>query len=210
MEILKMDLYDSLEKQQKEAFAEKIDIFTKKATLYVEQGFEEESVAELIQIDGCPPDLSKKIANATMEKYPVMYTVENPPKSFFDIKEKVESTIKTASIDKIATYFKKYSEKDFGDIVQRIEEARQMNSKQIYDDVINEIEPYLSGVIATNNALAKDASFPADLEEREAHEQDLFGVWPVRCVRKKAEIDIADAKLLKRSKIKVGDNIRFI
>ena len=206
-----MNVYDSLQKIENTATAKKIEEFSKKAELYADQGCDERSIAELIQIDGCDTDLSKRIANAIVEKYPVMFNIDNPPASYQDVKDNVEKTIKEASVEKLDKYFSKFANKEMKNIVHKIVEARSMNSPMIMRSIISdEIEPYVNGIIATNNALARDEKFAAVREEKEVYEQDLFGIWPVDLIKKRASIEKADAAFLRRAKIKPGDNISFI
>lgn len=203
-----MDLYESLKKQENLVISEQTEKFYKSALLYAEQGFDEESLSELVQVEGCPIPLSKKVASAVINKLPIQYNSDNPPKSFFDVKDIVHNSIKSASIDKLKNYFNKFSDDMFGDIVLKIEQARVMDSKSVYDAIVAEIEPYINGIIVTNEALSNDEKFAANTEEKEIYEQELFGLWPVKSVRKRAQIDKADKLFLKRAKVP-GDTILF-
>jgi hypothetical protein len=210
-----MDLYEntylSLRPGTKAKKTIEIEKYAKMGQNYAEQGFDKVSIAELLQIDKCDVDLSNKIAECVVDKMPVRYAIDNPPVSFMDVKDQVEETVKTANMDKVESYFKKYATKKYDDgIVQRIQKARVNNFKTAVAGVVSEIEPMVNDLIVASHIMANDKTASAPENEKENLELDLFGVWPTRLIQKRAGFDKADEKILKKVKILPGTNISFI
>jgi len=205
-----LNIIDGLENLEKKEAKEISDKFIEKAKEFSEQGFEEFSVCELLELEGCPREASKKIAKQACNNLPENFHLENPPKSFEDVSKKVEKTIHTAEKEKLNTYLNKYAGKDYSQTINRILIARDnKESGLIIAELVKEVEPLVTGLILTNLALASEGKEIA-IDEKERLEQDLFGVWPVSLIIARRKIDKADKTLAKRSKVNPDNGISFI
>ncbi len=205
-----MDLYDSLLKQKENELLDEIEKFSVLVDKYASHGFDEDGIVEMLQIDGCSVETSKKLASGAISSLPYKYTHETPPESFMDVVKTVKNTILSSSIDDLEKYFKKYADyNEFKGIINRILLARDSNSDLLVSEVIQELEPLVDDLIITNKALSLDNKIASTVNEKEKTEQKLFGVWPVNLVKERNNIDIGDKKVISRSKISPG-NISFI
>jgi hypothetical protein len=207
---MKMDIYECFEKINNAEKVAGLEKFMKDAEMYSEQGFDEGSISDLLQLSGCKRDLAKKIAYASIYTLPEQYNLSNPPDGFYDVKDKVVNTLENASIETLEKYFNNYVSKKYSGIINRIKLARDNGSKTMFSELADEIKPIISNSIIENRALASDVKIASAINEKEKLEQDLFGIWPVHLIQKRANVDKADDKILKRSDIKPGDNISFI
>ena len=203
-----MDLTDSLLKQQKADESNRIAPFLSSAAKYASQGFDFNSVSEILQVEGCDVETSKKIALSVINELPFKYAEEMPPDSFVDVIDIIKDTIKSASREDLEGYFNKYADNEFKSIINRILIARDNNSDTLVSEVVQELEPLVDDLIVTNKALSLDEKFASTIDEKEKIEQKLFGVWPVHLVRERLAMDKGDLKVLKRAKVDPG--ISFI
>ena len=201
-----MDIYASLKKQQREG----IEQYGALAEQYAKQGFDVESMAELLQLDGCDTDKSKLIARTAANKLPPGYFLDTVPISFEEVREIVSESIKSASLDRWKLYFGKYAGNKYANTLNRIIVARDKSLKLCVSEIEEEISPLVQDLLLTNKALSSEDKIAGSINDKEALEQELFGVWPVHLIQKRAEIDKADEKLFKHTEIRPGDNISFI
>ena len=205
-----MDLYDSLDKMKQQDIDDELQRYQDASLKFAEQGFAESEVVELLVVEGCSKDNAKILATAAENDLPIDYHKSTPPASFRDVEKHVEKTILEASVKDIDEYLKKNHGKKYAEIINRILMARDQKSEYLVNQVVEEIKPIVEEMIMTNRALATQEKSAGLVDNREKIEQELFGVWPVYLIQKRAEIDKADEKLLKKSKIQPGDNISFI
>ena len=199
-----MDIVDSLRKQQKASETERIQGFVHSAAKYAEQGYDLESITELLQVEGCDIPTSKKIAFSISFALPHRYATEMPPDSFIDVIDLVKESVQLASREDFEEYFSKYADNKFKGIINRILIARDNNSDTLVSEVVQELEPLVDDLIVTNKALSLDEKFAGKIDEKEKIEQKLFGVWPVRMIRERLAMDDGDKKVLKKAKVDPG------
>jgi len=207
-----MDIYESLKRKVSQEKQATVEEYSSLAAKYAEQGFDRVTVSELIQVDGCDANLSKKIASAVIDNLPMDYCIESPPTSFSDVKGKVEDLINSPNrIVELESYLAQFASKEYHEIPEQARNAQASMSKNTGRIVAAALEPLVNDLILSNNALSRDEAFVSSgPDQKESLEQDLFGVWPVSLLRHKAGIDKADDKLLKRVDVRVGDDISFI
>lgn len=165
---------------------------------YMESGFNQPCVAELLQVKGCKVEHSHEIAEAVFRGMPDNYLYSGPPVSYLDIKKSIDKMIKTASKSELKKYFDQfYPEKR---VINRILKARDSNSESLVEQVHREIEPFIENVILTNMALAKKITATSYLDAKEQMEEKLFGIWPVYLIQKKETINKVEQQLINRTK----------
>lgn len=198
-----MELPDSMEKQAELQSVELAKKFTPSAEKYASQGFDENSVCDLLQVDGCPAKLAKKIAFASTCDLPYMYAEDVPPASVEDVRDSIKEAILKASKEDLDEYFNKYAGNRYNGIVNRILIAR--DNEGIYvSEVIQELEPLVDDLIVTNTALASDMKVANSVDDKERLEQKLFGIWPAHLIRERSNIDVGDKKVISKSKVIPG------
>ena len=204
-----MELPESIMKQRELDQVEASKKFLEPAEKYASQGFDEDSVSDLLCLDGCPRGLSEKISHTVANGLPDTYAKDSPPTSFEDVREAVKKAIMTASVDDLNEYFNKYASNIFSGVVNRILLARDCGGNAIVQEVIQELEPLVDDIIVTNAALESNVKVANKVDDKERLEQKLFGIWPAHLVRERNNIDAGDIKLISRSKVVPG-NISLI
>jgi len=205
-----MDLYDSIKELKENENLNEIEKYEKLSSRFAEQGFTQRDVTDLLMAEGCSKDNAKKIAQASMEKLPAEYYINYPPNSFEDIASELTENIKKASLEDVEKYFDIYQNKNFENIKNNIIIAKNDQTKSSYKQAMDALKPLIEDLILAGKALSNDDNRIDYMDEKEKMEQDLFGLWPVYLIQKRAAIDKADVKLSKRTDIKPGDNISFI
>lgn len=196
-----MDIVDSLLKQQNKEKNGEMERFQDIADKYASQGFEAGSIQDLLELEGCSVDVAKKMSKQSSSSLPKRYIEENPPESFYDVRDEIKKTVKSASIEDLKEYFEKYANQEFRNIVNRILIARDGNSDALVSEVAQELEPLVDDLIITNKALSSDRKIASGVDEKEKLEQRLFGVWPAFLIKERALIDAGDKRIFSKSKI---------
>lgn len=201
-----MDLRDSMDKIKNQDFDNSKKKYIEAAKKYSSQGFDDDVVAELLQIDGCDIDHSKKIASEATSDIPLDYKL-GPPISYEDVKETVQKTIVGKDLNTLNEYFENYASNK-KEIVNKIAAARTSPSGIMTDQIHDELEPLVANLILANMASVKTKGI-FRTSQKEQMEKDLFGVWPTELIdaynRKKA----GDEKIQKKVDKKVEQLLKF-
>lgn len=170
---------------------------------YAEQGFEPDSVAELLGIDGCPKDVAKDLAENKVAEIPEDYHVGTPPVSYEDIRATIDETIKRGSLDKLKEYFEQHSDQKLSGIINRILLARDSRTNIMFEEIHKELEPVLDDIVITNKAMSGVFTTASNNNSaKEAMEQELFGIWSPSLIQKHAKKEEAERFLMERTKKK--------
>ena len=194
-----MEIYEALKnlyQKDKDNLSAEYKIAAKE---YSENGYDEATIRELLQADGCPFDIANQLSAQEIGSLPEDYNHVNPPKSYNDVFSSVDSTIKTGSIEKISRYFEIIGKPD---ITNRIMLARDNGVQLFFEEIHKEIEPIVEDSIITNGVLAGEREFSAEIDEKEELEKDLFGVWPIYLMQKHERKDKATEAFLEKIKPK--------
>jgi len=108
-----MDIFESLENIKKSESKAEHDKYIEAAKEYRLQGFVEDQIAELLQIDGCDTEISKELAKLASGDLPDNYDYNVHPEKYSDLKNHIENTVKFASVDKITHYFDKLADRRY-------------------------------------------------------------------------------------------------
>jgi len=206
-----MDIYESLEKIKKDKNKSEFDKFKNLSVEAAEQGFDENSITEILTVHGCSNETAKSLASFSQEDIPQDYSVDVPPESFHDLVDKVEETILAGNIDEIKNYLDKYAGNEFSETLSRILLARDSGTQILVSEVVQELEPLIDGIVVMNKIAAKDTKI-ADMNEKEKMEMHLWGVWPVNLIQKRENIDSIDQRIQKKTEAEnphPGTNISF-
>jgi len=190
-----MDIYDSFEKINSKNDLNSYNNYREAATKYISQGFDEEMISELLQIDGCPKDISKRLANDVLDDLPPYYE-EGPPTSYEDLKGITEKTILSASLDSLENYFKMYSPKNL-ETLKRIAAVRVCPTNIMLEQIHNELEPLVENIMLSNTASVACGNFQK-VSSKEKTEQLFFGVWPIEYITHFNRRKATEKKLLKK------------
>jgi hypothetical protein len=204
-----MEIPEIMIKNENEKNREIFKKYQSSAEKYVSQGFDEDSVSDILKIDGCPKEIANKLAGFIFNNIPKDYGTSNPPLSFEDVRDHIKESIMTASIDKIDDYFNRFANKSHNEIKNRILIARDNGGNAFLSEVLSELEPLVEDLIVTNNALSNDQKVANSIDEKEMLEQDLFGVWPPHLIKERKRMENGDSKLMEKSNVPPND-ISFI
>ena len=141
------DLFDSLDKANAEKKKTESLKFAEKANEYALQGFEEDQVSELLQLDGCSREVSSELSVGACSGIPYKYTDNERPCIYNDVKDIVEATILNKDIDVIMKYFDKFADRRYASSSTRILVARDNPSRIYLEEVHNELRPLIEGLI---------------------------------------------------------------
>lgn len=192
-----MDLFESMDNMERREKLSEVSKHEGPARKYASQGFDQELIAELLQIDGCSLDISKELATAAVEDLPLEYTDRDCPKIYEDLKDIVEETIlSSASYNTLKEYIEKYAHKTYKDLASRILIAKDNPSRVILDEIHNELRPLVEDRIYENNVIAKGSSEVKTADKKEELEYKLFGVWPVYLIQKHANKEKIEENLI--------------
>jgi hypothetical protein len=198
-----MDLYESLKKIKDNDNQNTVDKYKESAISYAEQGFDEQQIEELLQINGCPIDASKEMSKAIQEDLPKDYS-NGPPVSYIDIKDKVEESIKNASVEDLSNYILKTSSKG-KDILKEIIHYRDNPTRQILAQVHDSLEPVLENSLLMNKTASEIKGISdTKLSIKDKLGYKLFGIWPVHLIESYNRKMEAEKKIEKRSGNKKG------
>lgn len=200
MDMPKPDVYDGLIKLKNLQDAKTSEAFEKLAKEYANQGFDKPIVAELLEADGCPRDISKQLAESALEKLPNSYNYSDPPETYQDIKETVEKTLASVPEEKLRKYFETITNNKSPDLVNHILMARNNNSSQWGIEVNEKLREITEDIMLTNKTAALSTPLQLDMSEKETLEQELFGIWPAYLIQKKAHNTKAIERLIGKSK----------
>jgi len=206
-----MDIYQSLEKIKKDENKSEFDKFKNLSIEAAEQGFDENSIQEILIVHGCSNKTAQSLASFSQEDIPEDYSVDVPPESFQDIIDKVEETILAGNIDEIENYFQKYAGAEYSETLNRILLARDRGTQILVSEVVQELEPLIDGIVMMNKIAAKESKV-AGMDERERMEMHLWGIWPVNLIQKRENIDSIDRRIQKKTEADnphPGTNISF-
>ncbi len=182
-----MDFFDSLEKIAKTDKKFQSKKYIEAAKDYVLQGFAEDNVAELLQLDGCDIEVSKQLAQTAAVGIPLKYFDNERPEVYADVKQDVEKTIFSGNVEAMSEYFRKYAGKPYENIMPRLIMAKDINTNSYINELHEELRPLVEGRIIENNLLASTGIKTSSLiGEKEKFEFDLFGVWPIYLIKKQA------------------------
>jgi len=173
-----MDIYDGLKKLMNSESSNEVEKYKESAISYSEQGFDEQMIQELLEVDGCTREASKKLAFAVTEELPSDYD-SGPPRSYEDIKPKVEDSIRNASFESWEKYLSKIGKK-YASLLKDIDLYRQRPTQIVADEIHKVLEPVLSNSLLMSKASSGTGT--REISERENLERDLFGIWPVYLV----------------------------
>lgn len=205
-----MDLYESMKKIQEKGNQNNIEKYAEMSIKIAEQGFDKKSITDILRSEGCEKEQAKKLALSALDEVPYQFYLLDPPNCFDDLSDQIQERIKKASIEKIEEYFDKYQNKNLDNIKNDIIIAKNNESDNYYKEAMISLRPFIEDLIIAGKSLAGLESKNDYLDHKEKLEQDLFGVWPVFLIQKRAIIDNADKKIINRSDVKPGDNISFI
>jgi len=177
----------------------------KKAEKYASQGFDEYSICDLLQVDGCSSELSMKIAMDVINDLPEKFATDTFPRSFEDVKDSVRNAVLTASEEDLDEYFDNYTGEIHKGIKNRILLARDSGGIFV-SEVVQELEPLIDDLIVTNIALSSDKKVINAVDDKERLELRLFGIWPAYLIRERENIDVGDKKIISKSKVIPGKN----
>jgi endo-1,4-beta-mannosidase len=198
---MKMDMKQSINNIDNTNQSQYIDKHRTAAREYACQGLDADLVQELLQVDGCDIETSKKLAGISVESMPDNYIFGDPPTSWYDddIQYKVMDTIKNSSREKLEKYFQNFADKKYSETINRILLARDNHSEFMFSEVRKELEPLVENLILTARALS-DSPDEIKIGEREQLEQELFGVWPAELLKKHARNEKAMNRILLQTK----------
>ena len=205
-----MDIYDSMKKIKESNNSDSLEKYSKLSIKFAEQGFDEKGISDLLRYEGCSKEESKKLAKSALDEVPYKFYILDPPDCFDDISDQVENGIKKASIEDIEKYFDKHQNKKFENVKNNILIAKSNGSERYFKEAAHSLKPLVEDLIIAGKALSSQERQEDFLDEKEKLEQNIFGVWPVFLIQKRAQIDKADKKLIDKSAVKPGDNISFI
>lgn len=194
-----MDIYerysDKIDSQERTEF----DKFKTSAKDYAEQGFENSTVAELLQIDGCSKKVAQKLSE--IQVTPDDYIYGDPPKGFEDVRKKVEQSVRVANMSDIEKFLTHYINPPKTETIDRIKLARATNLPSHYGEVVSELSPIIDAEIVNSRS---DSIVESENKsgEREILAQELWGVWPPDLIRKHAKKENASKAILKKAKKK--------
>jgi hypothetical protein len=192
-----IDLFESLDKLAKNNNTNEFKRFANSAKEYTLQGFDQDQVAELLQIDGCSVDNSMELAvtASSPNELPAMYFENDKPNIYKDVKANVDKTILSGDITKVETYVNKYASK-LKYLPSNIVQARDKGAKSYIKEIHEILRPLVEGTIIENNLTANriERKVSSMLSEKEKLEYELFGIWPVYLIQKQAnKIDAEEA-----------------
>jgi len=191
-----MDLYDSLERQSKEESQEFYEEYKTAAKKYSTQGFNENMVSELLQIDGCPIDISHKLAADTLEELPDYYD-EGPPISYQDVKNRVEKTILNVPLDELEDYFRTHAFQYLNSL-KRIAAVRVCPTQIMLDELHKELEPFIENIILANRVSIESGNIQRT-SSKEEKEKNLFGIWPIEYLDQFNKRTASEKEILKKA-----------
>jgi hypothetical protein len=171
-----MDLYDSLEKLTKEDNQNSYKKYKTAAKNYIYQGFDQEMISELLQIDGCPRDISHKLASDISNEMPLLYE-EGPPISYEDVKTQVEKTILNTPLEDLEEYFRSHAAK-YLETLKRIAAVRVCPTQIMINELHKELEPLVENIILSNRVSIESGNLQKT-SSKEYIEQKLFGTWSI-------------------------------
>lgn len=191
-----MDLYDSLEKNAKEESQDSYNKYKTAAKKYSSQGFDQEMISELLQIDGCPRDTSHRLASDVLDDLPIFYE-EGPPISYEDVKEEVEKTILNTPLDELENYFRSHASQ-YLESLKRIAAVRVCPTQIMLDEIHKELEPLVENIILANKVSTESGNIQKT-SSKERIEQKLFGIWPIEYLDEFNKRAASEKELLKKA-----------
>lgn len=190
-----MDLYDSLEKNAKEDSQDSYNSYRTAAKKYSSQGFDQEMIAELLQIEECPRDISHRLASDALDELPYSYE-EGPPISYEDVRDEVEKTILQVPLDELEDYFRNFASQ-YLDSLKRIAAVRVCPTQIMLDELHKELEPLVENIILANKVSAESGNIQK-ISSKEEQEQYLFGVWPIEYLEEFSKKFSSEKELMKK------------
>lgn len=193
-----MDVFDRYASGLEDEKQAEFNKFKAAALQYTEDGLSEDMVAELLQIDGCSVENSHKLASASTDSLPDDYLHGQPPKTFDDVANKVDHSVRSASLKDLEVYFEKYAPKKYSGVIEDIKTARATGLPSHYKEVVAQIRPLVDSLIIkhrTNVQMGRVASSGV----KEAYEQGLWGVWAPELIAKFAQKENSEAQVLKKA-----------
>ena len=194
---------DSLKKMKKVSNTTEASKYEDKAREYALQGFDFESVEELLYIDGCSEDVARELSVAACSNIPHKYAEYQRPQCYDDVKGHIDRIIVEASgdyiKDSLQLYFDKYVSRKYASLASKILLAHDNPSTLFVSEIHNSLKPLVEDLIISNNIMYQDniKTASSEVDEKERLEYDLFGVWPVYMIktqkqRIQAEKDIVE------------------
>lgn len=190
-----MDLYDSLEKAKKQGGLDSYNGYREAAKQYSSQGFDQEMISELLQIDGCPRETSHKLASDVLDDLPPYYD-EGPPSSYEDVKGYIEKTILETPLEDLEKYFRSYASQNI-EILKRIAAIRVCPTQIMLSELHKELEPIVENIIIANKVSIESGNLQK-ISSKEQAEKDLFGVWSIEYLEDFRKRKASEDNLLKK------------